>query len=184
MKILMMAASLRKESFNKKLIDILQEIALRKKIETQSVDFAHFSAPLYNYDIEESLGIPPTIADFIEHLNQTDALILASPEYNFSIPAPLKNLIDWVSRATPSPFKARPILLLSASPALCGGARGLLDLSTSLRACGAYVSPLTFSLSEAHNVFVEDNVTDPKLYERLEKRLMEFIPFAEKRREG
>src|SRR5919201_970122 len=64
-----------------------------------------------------------------------DGLIIVSPEYNYSIPGGLKNAIDWLSRLSPNPFKAKPILIQSASPGALGGAR----MQYQLRQCFVFL---------------------------------------------
>lgn len=182
MKIMLTAASLRKGSFNKKLIKIANEIVEKHQHQTQLHDFSEYDVPLYNGDIEESMGIPTGAQLFVDHLNATDALILSSPEYNFSVPGVLKNLIDWISRMNPplSAWNNRQILLLSASPAMAGGVRGLWHLRVPLEGCGAFVYPRMFSLAMAHNAFNEkDQLKDHNLHEQLEKIIKEFLNHVE-----
>ena len=75
--------------------------------------------------------------------------MIVSPEYNASMPGLLKNLIDWTSRFRPQPFDARHALLLSASPSLVGGNRGLWSLRVPLEMLNVRVFPSMFSLSKA-----------------------------------
>ena len=82
-----------------------------------------------------------------------DALIVASPEYNASMPAGIKNLIDWVSRVRPQPFNGKQALLLSASPSMVGGNRGLWALRIPFEHLGTRVYPDMFSLAQAHEAF-------------------------------
>ena len=79
--------------------------------------------------------------------------MIASPEYNASMPGVLKNVIDWVSRFRPQPFNGRQGLLLSASPSMAGGNRGLWALRIPLEHLGARVYPDMFSLAQAHEAF-------------------------------
>ncbi len=182
MKIMLTAASLRKDSFNKKLIKIANEIVTKNQQQGHIHDFSEYDMPLYNGDIEKNLGFPAGSQLFVDHLNATDALILASPEYNFSVPGILKNLIDWISRIDQplSAWNNRQILLLSASPALAGGVRGLWHLRVPLEGCGAFVYPRMFSLSMAHTAFDDnDQLKDQNLQQQLEKSIKEFIAHVE-----
>jgi NAD(P)H-dependent FMN reductase len=154
-KILLLAASLRGDSCNRKLIHVADQVLKPINCDAQVLNFSDFNAPLYNGDIEESTGVPSNINHFAQILQSAKGLIIASPEYNYSTPAPLKNLIDWTSRIKPMPLAKKPILLLSASPSLVGGSRGLLATEVTLLACGAYVFPRTFSLSNAYDAFDE-----------------------------
>jgi NAD(P)H-dependent FMN reductase len=111
---------------------------------------------------------------------ETDAFIISSPEYNASMPGHLKNSIDWVSRFRPQPFNERHALLMSASPSLVGGNRGLMSLRIPLEHLGARVFPNMFSLSAAHKAFDENgNIQDFTLAKRFEDHLVAFINLAE-----
>ncbi len=172
----MFAASLRKGSYNKKLIRLIEKIVKAQGCETDLADFAEFELPIYNADILEQKGLPATARNFIERLKQSDALIISSPEYNFSTPGALKNLIDWISRDQPMPWNKQMILLTSASPSLVGGNRGLWHTRVPLECCGAFVYPDMFSLAAAHNAFNdEDELQDKSLHERLETMVKSFL---------
>jgi NAD(P)H-dependent FMN reductase len=73
-------------------------------------------------------GFSPGAKELRRRLGQADAFVISSPEYNFSMPGALKNVIDWVSRYGPQPFKGKHCLLMSASPSMAGGNRGLWAL--------------------------------------------------------
>lgn len=162
MKLLLMAASLRKGSLNKKVIRNVVRLATKEGHDVNELSFNDFDLPLYNADLNEEIGVPPAAQTFISLMDEHDALILSSPEYNFSTPGTLKNFIDWVSRGTPSPWEGRQILLLSASPALAGGNRGLLATRVPLECCGAFVFPKMFSLPDAGHAFNDDDtLKDP-----------------------
>src|SRR3546814_2635131 len=75
--------------------------------------------PLYNADVEEEEGIPQSVADLKEAIAKADGLLLATPEYNNSIPGVFKNAIDWASRPPadiPRVFAAKPVAVIGASP--------------------------------------------------------------------
>jgi Predicted flavoprotein len=181
MKILLMAASVRQDSCNKKLINLIGKLSVQQKTEIEILDFANFLAALYNGDAEEKSGLPETVQNFVAKLKQADGLIISSPEYNFSTPGTLKNLIDWVSRAKPMPWLKYPIMLCSASPSLVGGNRGLLHTAAVLQCCcQAHVFPAMFSLANAYETFLEDgSLKDKKLEQMLVKNIAEFIKFVQ-----
>lgn len=181
MKLLLFAASLREGSFNKKLIRIAEEMVKKEGITADLADFSEFSAPLYNADIQNTVGFPPEITLFKERLQNSDGLIISSPEYNFSTPGTLKNLIDWVSRMNPVPWKKSVILLMSASPSLVGGNRGLWTTRIPLEACGAFLFPDMFSLSSADSAFDETGALKNKdLEKRLHQNIVEFISYVQR----
>jgi NAD(P)H-dependent FMN reductase len=182
MKIFLMAASLRQDSCNQRLAVVVSSILNHFDepfIDLDFCDFRKFDMPLYDGDIESSTGLPNGVTQFIEHINSADGAIFISPEYNYSIPGPFKNLIDWVSRGKPQPWRNKPILMMSASPALAGGSRGLLQLRIPLIACGAHVFPFTFSLANADEAFDVDGKLISKQNEKSLKRLLlQFIEFT------
>lgn len=181
MKILMFAASLRKDSCNKKLIRIAAEIVKEQECDVDLADYAEFDMPLYNADIQNSSGFPENTKKFIARLKNADALIISSPEYNFSTPGTLKNLIDWVSREKPMPWQAAQILLMSASPSMVGGNRGLWATRIPLECCGAFIFPEMFSLANAYQAFTEDGkLKDHALLERLHGNIMGFLRIVKK----
>jgi NAD(P)H-dependent FMN reductase len=94
-------------------------------------------------------------------------------------PGTIKNLIDWTSRFRPQPFDGRHGLLISASPSLAGGNRGLWALRMPLEHLGTRVFPDMFSLSMAHKAFAGDELVDPALRTRFENNLHAFLSLAE-----
>lgn len=182
MQLLLFAASVRRDSCNKKLISLAaQIIKAQSDVKIDSADFTEFNMPLYDGDMNAEIGLPENALRFIHRMQKAQGLIIASPEYNFSIPGTLKNLIDWVSRASPMPFTHYPILLMSASPSLVGGNRGLWATRIPLEACGAHVFPDMFSLSSAYSAFEADGqLKDVALQERLKTSIEKFIHYVKK----
>jgi len=174
MKVFLLAASLMKDSLNKKLISICNNHL--SEHDAYFKELSEFDVPLYNGDIEENEGIPENAKKFANFLKEADKIIFSVPEYNFSIPGIFKNLIDWTSRIRPMPFKGLEILVISASPAACGGNRSFWHTKVPLEGCGAFVYPGTFSLSNAHTSFEENGeLVDNKLEKILHKLLDEFL---------
>jgi chromate reductase len=91
--------------------------------------------PIYNFDVQEK-GFPASVNRLRDEILAADALLFASPEYNWSVGAPLKNAIDWMSRFQPVPFANRPAAVLSASGGPLGGSRGQYDLRRMLSGLG------------------------------------------------
>jgi len=179
MKLLLLAASLRKDSVNKKLLVLAAQLLKAQGIAIDMADFAEFDVPLYHGDLNAELGLPHGAKQFIARMHAADGLIIASPEYNFSIPGTLKNLIDWVSREQPMPWLKQRVLLMSASPSLVGGNRGLWHTRVPLEACGAIVYSDMFSLASAYTAFAADGqFTDVSLQQRLKDNLTGFIHFV------
>jgi NAD(P)H-dependent FMN reductase len=176
MRIFMFAAALRAQSTNKKLINIAADLAKKAGHEIDLASFSEFMLPLYDGDMETNQGIPQIAKDFAARMQQSNAVIISSPEYNHSTPGTLKNLIDWVSRISPTPWKNQYILLLSASPAMVGGNRGLWATRIPLECCGSFVYPDMFSLPNAYQAFDANNqLIDSKSTQRLEGLIQAFI---------
>ncbi|MDP2273528.1 MAG: NAD(P)H-dependent oxidoreductase [Archangium sp.] len=179
LKVLVFAASLRAGSLNKKLATLAARMAEKLGATVDLASLRDFDVPLYDGDLESGQGIPAGAHELRRRLQQSDAFMLVSPEYNGSMPGTIKNLIDWTSRFRPQPFDERHGLVLSASPSLAGGNRGLWALRVPLEHLGARIFPDMFSLSMAHKAFTEDDLTDPALKARLEKTLQAFLSLAE-----
>ena len=178
--ILIFSASLRTESLNTRLVNLAIEILKDNGVSVNVAGMHEFDCPSFSQDLEKN-GIQPEGAlEFKKRLLETDAFIISSPEYNASMPGHLKNAIDWVSRFRPQPFNERHALLMSASPSLAGGNRGLWSLRIPLEHLGARVFPNMFSLSAAHKAFDEEgNIQDSSLAKRFEDNLVAFMNLAE-----
>jgi NAD(P)H-dependent FMN reductase len=141
---------------------------------------ADFDCPSYDGDVERGEGIPAGAQRLHERLVAADAFIIVSPEYNASIPGYLKNTIDWVSRVRPQPFNGRQGMLLSASPSMAGGNRGLWSLRIPLEHLGARVYPDMFSLAQAHEAFdPAGRIANPVLQERFDRTIGCFLELVE-----
>ena len=160
-RILAFAGSLRKESYNKKLVKIAANAAQSAGAKVTLIDLRDYPLPIYDGDIEAASGIPENGLAlkklFIEH----DGLLLACPEYNSSITAVLKNTLDWVSRpqaGEPSlaAFTGKTAVLMSASPGALGGLRGLVHVRSILGNINVLVLPQQLAISKAHEAFNDD----------------------------
>ncbi|CAM5488699.1 hypothetical protein SRIMM317S_05888 [Streptomyces rimosus subsp. rimosus] len=121
-------------------------------------------------------GCLPGALALSERIGQCHAFVISSPEYNASVPGPLKNAIDWVSRVRPQPFKTKHALLLSSSPSMIGGNRGLWALRVPLEHLGTRVYPDMFSLPRAHEGFTDDGrLAHPGAQERLAETVSGFM---------
>jgi chromate reductase, NAD(P)H dehydrogenase (quinone) len=179
LQVLVFAASLRKESLNRKLIALAARVAQEYGASVDVASMHDFDVPLYDGDVELSQGIPKGAHELQRRLLASDAFIVSSPEYNGSMPGTIKNLIDWTSRFRPQPFDGRHGLLLSASPSMVGGNRGLWVLRVPFEHLGARIYPDMFSLATAHKAFAGDDLADPALRARFEKTVQSFLSLAE-----
>jgi len=179
LKVLVFAAALRAESLNQKLAALVARVARDSGANVDLAMMRDFDVPLYNADAEAAQGIPPGAKTFRDRLIANDAFMVSSPEYNASMPGTIKNLIDWTSRFRAQPFDGKHGLLLSASPSLGGGNRGLWALRIPLEHLGSRIFPDMFSLAMAHKAFEGDRIADATLRARFEKNVQAFLSLAE-----
>ena len=150
---LVFGASLRRGSLNDRLASLAANVVDEQGGTVDRASMTDFECPSYDFDVEQSSGLPDPAREFCRRIKVTDAFITASPEYNASMPGVLKNGIDWVSRARPQPFNGKQALLMSASPSMVGGNRGLWSLRVPLEHLGTRIYPDMFSLAQAHEAF-------------------------------
>jgi chromate reductase, NAD(P)H dehydrogenase (quinone) len=135
--VLTICGSLRKASLNRALLNALPGLAPAGMTFAEAPSYRGF--PLYDADFQASAGIPAAVATLADAVRAADAVVIASPEYNWSIPGALKNAIDWSSRVPEQPFKEKPVLIQSASAGPLGGARMQYHLRMSLMFLNAFV---------------------------------------------
>ena len=158
-KIVAFAGSLRTGSFNKKLLALAADAARAAGAEVTVVDLRDLALPLFDQDIEDASGLPEGAKKFKALLRASDGFLIASPEYNSSITAALKNAIDWASRAESDDepplvaYKGKTAALMAASPGALGGLRGLVTLRSILSNIGVLVLPDQVAIPTAHEAF-------------------------------
>lgn len=180
MRVLAFAASVRKGSLNRRLLELGVSLAREAGAEVDVAEFRQFEMPMYDGDADREEGLPPGGRELASRLQAADALLLAAPEYNYSIAGSLKNAIDWVSRVRPMPWRGKSIYLMSAAPSPMGGVRGLWQTRIPLEGCGALVFPDMFALAHADKAFAPDGTLhDTALMERLRKDIAGFVRLAE-----
>lgn len=156
-KILGIGGSLRKGSFNKSLLFAAKEMCP----ETAEVEiYERLSEfPPYNQDIEAQ-GIPEVVKDFKQKIREADAILISSPEYNYTIPGFLKNAIDWASRPiTDNPFDNKPVALMSAATGMLGGSR----MQYHMRHLLVYLNMHPLNKPEVIVSFARDKIQDGKV---------------------
>lgn len=179
-RVFVLGASLSSTSLNNRLAALAAKVVEAKGGTPEVATIDAFDCPFYDRDIEVESGPPGGAHQFCERLKAADAIMIASPEYNASVPAAIKNLIDWASRFRPQPLNGKQALLLSASPSMVGGNRGLWALRIPLEHLGTRVYPDMFSLAQAHQAFAEDGrLKDGALQQRLERTLGCFLELVE-----
>ena len=179
-KVLVFSASLRRDSLNTRLAALVTRAVQARGGAVDQGVMADFDCPSYDRDVERASGVPAGARRLSDQLVATDAFIIVSPEYNASMPGALKNTIDWASRLQPQPFNGRQALLLSASPSMAGGNRGLWSLRIPLEHLGARVYPDMFSLAQAHKAFGADGrIADATLQQRFDRTIECFMDLVE-----
>lgn len=124
-KLVALCGSLRKQSFNRSLLHAAAEL-MPADVQLEHAEIGEI--PLYNQDVLDQQGFPAPVQRLIDAIAAADGVLIATPEYNYSVPGVLKNAIDWVSRSKDSPFSGKTLGILSASPGALGGARAQYHL--------------------------------------------------------
>lgn len=146
-RILAFAGSARKDSINKKLVQLAARKAEAKGATVTYIDLNDYPMPLYHGDLEDSEGVPENARKIRDLFQEHDGLMIACPEYNSSITPLLKNTLDWISRPdgdTPGgvAFKGRVAALMATSGGALGGLRGLDHVREILANVGVHVVPM------------------------------------------
>lgn len=161
-RILAFGGSLRRESYNQKLAAIAAAGAREAGSEVTLISLRDYPMPVFDEDLEAESGMPESAKKLKALFAEHDGLIIASPEYNSSITAALKNAIDWVSRTTTedepalSALSGKTAVILSASPGGLGGIRGLVHLRSILGSIGITMLPDQMAIPKAYEAFAED----------------------------
>jgi chromate reductase, NAD(P)H dehydrogenase (quinone) len=165
MRILGISGSLRRGSHNRKLLRAAA-VAL-----PPGVDFVEWDGlrglPAFDEDLEDAL--PEPVQDFFEAVEDADALLIATPEYNASLPGALKNAIDWASRPFPdNVLRDKPAAVIGASTGLFGAVWAQAEVRKTLKASGAHVLESELPVGLADGAFTDrGSLADPELSVRL-----------------
>lgn len=185
MNILVFAGSTRRESVNRKLARVAAQGVNNTGSQATLLELADYPMPLYNGDLEAESGPPENAFRLQEIIAAHPGLIIVSPEYNHSIPALLKNTLDWVSR-TPrvkgdNPFTGKVVGLMAASPGGLGGLQGLETVQRVLTTVGALVLPKWVAVPRADQAFdTEGRLMDEASARRVAELAGEVVTTARK----
>jgi chromate reductase len=174
MRILGISGSLRRGSHNRKL---LRAAAYALPPGAELVEWEGLAdLPAFDEDVEGRF-IPGPVQELIDAIEAADAVIIATPEYNASIPGALKNAIDWTSRPYPdNVFKGKPVLVIGASTGLFGAVWAQAETRKILKYVGAHVLESELPVGMADAAFALNGVLlDPELSERLESQLQDLL---------
>jgi chromate reductase len=149
-----LCGSLRRESFNRRLLRLAVEVAQGQGARVDVVELRDLALPLYDGDLEAEQGLPPGAEQLKARIAAAQGLLIASPEYNHSIPGTFKNAIDWATRGS-NPFAGKVAALMGASTGGFGAVRSLQHLRQVLMARGAWIVPALVTISNAAQAFDE-----------------------------
>ena len=177
---LVFSASLRDGSLNTTLARLAATAITANGGNVDLASMAEFDAPSFDQDVQRDQGLPAGPLELQRRLSAAAAFVICSPEYNASMPGVLKNVIDWVSRYQPQPFNEMHGLLMSASPSMVGGNRGLWALRVPFEHLGARIYPDMFSLAQAHASFDNNGrISDAALQDRFDINIVNFMNLVE-----
>ena len=175
-KILAFAGSTRTDSYNKKLVKIASTGATEAGADVTVIDLRDFPMPIYDGDLEQRDGLPSNARKLKDLMLTHQGFLISSPEYNSSISAAFKNTIDWASRQSEGEtplacFKSKIAGIMSASPGMLGGLRGLVHVRSILENIGVIVMPDQIAIAKAHEAFNEEGTLKDKKQEDQVKKI-------------
>jgi chromate reductase, NAD(P)H dehydrogenase (quinone) len=186
-KILIIPGSLRTGSRNAKLAAAAADAFVQAGVEVTRISLGDFALPIYDGDQQAKSGVPKNAINIKRMMAAHHGVLLVTPEYNSSVPALLKNSIDWVSRVQdPSEsrgqvFRERAFAIASASAGRLGGTRALAALRLILSACHATVIPNQLALSFADDAYDDtDRLKHASDIEALQALVRQLIDFAQR----
>ena len=161
-RVLAFSGSTRLESFNNRLVRLAEAGARDAGGAVTHLDLRDYRLPVFDQDEEAANGKPENARALKKLLIDHDGLLVASPEYNSSVTAVLKNTVDWVSRPDDGDafpriaFQRKVVALMSASPGGLGGLRGLVHIRSIFTNLGCLVLPDQVAVPKAHEAFTVD----------------------------
>ncbi len=173
--LLALAASYRPESYNMQLLRLAMAEAQKAGADITLIDYPSLEAPLFRDTDEDANELPAGVARFAEALLSHDGILLASPEYNWSMPASLKNLIDWLSVDARAPLSGKSALLMTATPSSRGGITGLNQLRTPLMNLHMWVYPQLIGIGHCIDAFGPNGLAHPKEHDYLAAHVAGFV---------
>jgi chromate reductase, NAD(P)H dehydrogenase (quinone) len=186
-KILIIPGSLRTGSHNVKLAAAAAYEFAQAGIEVTRISLADFPLPIYDADLQAKSGIPKHAINLKRMMGSHHGILLVTPEYNASVPALLKNAIDWVTRVQDphesrgQVFRERAFAMASASQSRLGGTRALAALRLILAACHATVIPSQLALSFADQAYDDmDKLRHPADIEALNALVRQLIEVSQR----
>ena len=187
LKILVIPGSLRTGSLNAKLAATIAHELVVAGVEVTRISLSDFPLPIYDGDLQAKSGIPKNALNLKRMMGAHQGVLIVTPEYNSSVPALVKNTIDWVSRVHDPQetrgqvFRDRAFAIAAASGGRLGGARALAALRLILTACHAPVVPNQLALSFAEQAYDDkDRLKHPHDIEALNAMLRQLVEFSQR----
>lgn len=185
-KILAFSGSTRRHSYNQAVVECAAQAAKDAGAEVTVINLADYAMPIFNEDEEAEYGIPERAQAFKQLMIEHDGILIASPEYNSSYPAVLKNAIDWASRkAGDEPvlaaYKQKVVGLMAASPGALGGMRVLVVLRMLMQNLSCIVAPAQVAVGNVADKLDESGaISDEKTKKQLANLAKQVVDLATK----
>lgn len=176
--VLAFAGSLREASNNRKALCVAVHIAHDLGASVREIDLKTLDLPIFNADLREH-GFPDSVQAWKRDIQSADMLLIATPEYNHSIPGPLKNAIDWASDKT-NPFEGKVAAIFGASTGLVGTVRAQIHLRQVLGSLEVQTlsQPQVF-IRSAQSAFNPDgSLADPRIHKQLRELIQKTMQLA------
>jgi chromate reductase len=187
LKILVIPGSLRTGSHNAKLAAVAAHELALAGAEVTRISLADFPLPIYDGDLQSKSGVPKHAINLKRMMSAHHGVLIVTPEYNSSVPALVKNTIDWVSRVQDAHetrgqvFRERAFAIAAASENRLGGTRSLAALRLILSACHAVVVPNQLALSFANEAYDDmDRLKHPADIEALKALVWQLIELSQR----
>lgn len=176
--VLGISGSLRSGSYNRKALQLAKRFAAKFGAQVHELDLKKLNLPIYDEEIQ-SVGLPQSVQQLKTALEAADVILIASPEYNYSVPGGLKNAIDWASRGKNS-FDSKVAAIFGASGGPFGTIRMQPHLRQILAALNVYVVPQPqVFIRFARETFNPDGtLVDPNLQEQLKTLVYKSLTLA------
>jgi chromate reductase len=187
LKILVIPGSLRTGSLNAKLAAAAGYELAQAGADVTRISLGDFPLPIYDGDLQTKSGVPKHAINLKRMIGAHHGVLIVTPEYNSSVPALVKNTIDWVGRVQDTDevrgqvFRERPFAIAAASESRLGGTRSLAALRLILTACHAHVIPNQLALSFASEAYDDmDRLKHPADIESLGALVRQLIDFSQR----
>jgi chromate reductase, NAD(P)H dehydrogenase (quinone) len=182
--ILAISGSLRTESYNRKALQIAEKIASEFDVNIYEIDLKRLELPVFDADLRTN-GFPDSVLKLKQAVEAADVLLIATPEYNHSIPGPLKNAIDWASDKT-NPFSGKVAAIFGASTGIFGTLRSQLQLRQVLASLNVELLPQPqVFIRSADEAFLPDgSLVESKIMKQLHLLIEATLKLAQRKKEN